>query len=314
MRAITVAAYGDTPEIIDVPRPDPGPGEVLVQVVAAGLNPLDWKIADGLRKDVHDVRFPLVLGVDGAGTVAAVGPGERRVKVGDRVFGSFYQTARGLGSYAEYAIAGPDDPLAVIPSSLSFARAAAAPIPALTAYGLLWKADVDAGQKVLVIGATGGVGRGVVQLGANLGAHVIGTAGDGRADALRGLGAAETVGRDAGELSREVYRAHPGGVDVIVDLVHGTADTGRLASLLRPGGTYISAVRGVDADALTARDLRGMNFAVRDTPQSLGEVAALIEAGRLDVAVDRERPLEDAPAALAASRAGEASGRTVLLV
>ncbi|WP_019630179.1 NADP-dependent oxidoreductase [Actinomadura atramentaria] len=313
MRAIAVSEYGATPSLMDLPEPEPGPGEVQVELVAAGLNPLDWKIAEGMRKDSYDASFPLVLGVDGAGVVTASGGGDTRLRVGDRVFGSFYGTDRGLGTYAEFTVARPDDPVTRMPDDMSYVLAAALPTSGMTACGLVEQAGVGPEQTVLVIGATGGVGQNVVQLASAAGARVIATVGrPDVAERMRTLGAAETVDYRQ-NVNDQVHRTDAA-VDVVIDLVSMPPAVERVAALLREGGTYITTVWSVNPDAMAERGLRGINYSVHGTPEALDHVADLVQSKRLRIAIEQEPPLEEAPAAVADSRAGRSGGKTVIRI
>ncbi|MFD0685127.1 NADP-dependent oxidoreductase [Actinomadura fibrosa] len=312
MRAIAVSEYGATPALIDVPRPEPGPGEILVKMIAAGMNPMDWKVADGLLKDTVEAPFPLILGQDGAGVVDAVGEGVTRLRHGEQVYGSFFGLARGLGSYAEYTLAAADGPVARMPDGMIYTQAAAVPTASLTALAMVDEARIDGGQTVLVVGATGGVGQSAVQLASRAGAKVIATARADMAGTMRRLGADETVDHSKGDLNGQVLAAHSDGIDAILDMVSDTGGTEQLAQLLRPGGAYVSTIWAVNPDAMAAREVRGTNIESAPTAELLDRLSALIDASELRVTVEREIPLEEAPAALAAARAGGARGKTVI--
>jgi NADPH:quinone reductase-like Zn-dependent oxidoreductase len=314
MRAIAVSEYGATPAPTHLPRPEPGPGEILVKMVAAGLNPMDWKIADGLLKDSIDARFPLILGQDGAGVVEDVGDGVTRLRHGEQVYGTFGDPGNGRGSYAEYAIAREDGPVAKMPEGMIYTQAAAVPIASMSALAMVDEARIDIGHTVLVVGATGGTGQSAVQLAALAGAKVIATARDDMAGTIRRLGADETVDHSKGDLNRQVLAAHSDGIDVVLDMVSDTAAVEHLAQLLRPGGTYVSTVWSVNPDAMAARELRGINFEVQPSAALLERLSDLIDAGELRIRVEREVPLAEAAGALADNRAGGARGKTVIRI
>ncbi|MEU2793267.1 NADP-dependent oxidoreductase [Streptomyces sp. NPDC007100] len=310
MKAVAVTAFGEQPQLMDVPEPEPGPGEVLVRMSAAGLNPVDWKIADGLFKDAVPHSFPLVLGSDGAGEVVGVGAGVRRFQVGDAVFGQFQRPERGGGSYAEFATA-EEKSLAGAARSVTYATSAAVPTAGTTAYNLMEETRVGEGRRVLIIGGTGGVGTFATQLAAGRGAEVIVTARPALADLMRTLGAAETVDHAVGPVADQVLAAHPDGVDVLLDLVGGPAAFGEATRTVRDGGTAVSTVGSADADVLTEHNLRGFNFQNRPSPQLLEILAGQLDAGRLTVPIGSEIALEDIPEALELSRTGHAQGKTV---
>ncbi|MFG2140316.1 NADP-dependent oxidoreductase [Streptomyces sp. NPDC048650] len=311
MRAVAVSAFGEQPQLVELPQPEPGPGEVLVRMAAAGLNPYDWKLADGMFGPAVPAVFPLVMGTDGAGEVLAVGTGVRRFTAGDAVFGQFQRPDRGGGSYCEIAVA---DEQAIAPAarSVTYATSAAVPTAGTTAYNLVEETRVSEGRRVLIVGATGGVGTFATQLAAGRGAEVLVTARPAMAELMRNLGAAETFDHTAGPVADQVLAAHPDGVDVLIDMTSGPDEFVGLTRTVRDGGTAVSLIGSADADVLTEHNLRGFNFVNRPSPQLLDILAGQIDAGRLTVLVGREVPLEEAPDAIAASRTGRAQGKTVI--
>ncbi|AZS72887.1 hypothetical protein DDE74_19675 [Streptomyces lydicus] len=298
---------------MDLPQPEPGPGEVLVRLSAAGLNPVDWKLADGMFGDAVPAAFPLVLGSDGAGEVLAIGSGVRRFTIGDAVFGQFQRPEQGGGSYCELAVA-DEDRIAHAARSVTYATSAALPTAGMTAYNLVEETRIAEGRTVLIVGATGGVGTFITQLAAGRGAEVIATARPAKAELMRTLGAAETVDHTAGPITDQVLAHHPGGVDVLIDMASGPAEFAELTRTVRDGGTAVSLIGSADADELTEHNLRGFNFVNRPSPQLLEILAGHVDAGRLTVLVGREVSLEEAPDALATSRTGRAQGKTVLAI
>ncbi|KUL36014.1 molecular chaperone GroES [Streptomyces sp. NRRL F-4489] len=313
MRAVAVNAFGEEPQLMELPEPEPGPGEVLVRLAAAGLNPVDWKLADGLFGDAVKASFPLVMGSDGAGEVVAVGSGVRRFTAGDPVFGQFQRPERGGGSYAEFAVA-EEAALAPAARSVTYATSAAVPTAGMTAYNLVEEARISEGRRVLITGATGGVGTFLTQLAAGRGAEVIATARPAKAELMRTLGAAATVDHTAGPVAEQVLAAHPDGVDVLIDMTSDAEGFIELSRTVRDGGVAVSLIGSADADVLTEQNLRGFNFVNRPSPQLLEILAGYLDAGRLTVLVGREVSLEEAPEALGASRTGRAQGKTVVAI
>lgn len=313
MRAVAVSAFGEQPQLMELPQPEPGPGEVLVRLAAAGLNPVDWKLADGMFGDAVAGRVPLVLGSDGAGEVLAIGSGVRRFTIGDAVFGQFQRPEQGGGSYCELAVA-DEERIAHAARSVTYATSAAVPTAGMTAYNLVEETRIAEGRRVLIVGATGGVGTFVTQLAAGRGAEVIATARPAKAELMRTLGAAETVDHTAGPIADQVLAHHPDGVDVLIDMTSGPTEFAGLTRTVRDGGTAVSLIGSADADELTEHNLRGFNFVNRPSPQLLEILAGHVDAGRLTVLVGREVSLEEAPDALAASRTGRAQGKTVLAI
>ena len=313
MRAVVLRDFGAEPELTELPAPEPGPGEILVRVHAAGMNPFDWKVGDGALRGVVDHAFPLVMGSDGAGVVEAVGEGVETFRPGDRVYGQFMKVALGRGSYAEQTVAPADGKLAAIPEGLSFTVAAALPTASVAAYQAVEAAGLEPGRTILINGASGGVGQSAVQFAADTGAHVVATGPGDLADHLRDLGADEVVDFTRGPTAEQVASAHPEGVDAVLDLVSTPGQAEPLVNLLKEGGVAISTNGALDVDAMAARNLRGVNFYSDATPEALATVAGLAATGRLRVTIDAEVPLAEAPAAVAQARAGHARGKTVIL-
>ncbi|MFJ6654790.1 NADP-dependent oxidoreductase [Streptomyces sp. NPDC091377] len=304
MRAAVVDGFGpaDTLRVERLPVPVPGPGEVLVRVGAAGVNAIDWATRAG-----HGVglpHLPAVLGWDLAGTVTATGPGADRFAVGDRVYGMprFPDLA---GAYAQYAAA-PQDELAPVPAGVGITEAAALPMVVLTAWQTLFEhGGLRPGQRVLVPGAAGGVGHVLVQLAADAGAEVIGTASARNREFVLGLGAVEVVAHD---MVRDVKD-----VDLAVDLMGG-AEFFRLLDVVRPGGIVVT-LKGEGPDHRRAAAQHGVRTGftyVRPDAAVLGQAAPLIASGRVRPAVERVFPLAEAGHAHALGEQGHVRGRLVL--
>ncbi|MFF2085329.1 NADP-dependent oxidoreductase [Nocardia sp. NPDC058176] len=329
MRAIVVQKFGATPELADVPVPTAGPGEVQVALDAAGVNPFDLKMADGLLEGKMPTDFPMILGVDGAGTVSAVGAGVTKFAVGDKVVGKFLTAPAGHGSWAQYATVPEDATLVPIPDGLTTVAAAALPTAGVTAQDLVDAAHIQPDQKVLIVGATGGVGSFLVQLANTAGAHVIATARGDAADQVARLGAAETIDytqirpadpdfvdpdpathRDS-NVTDAVRFTHPDGIDVLFDLVSGPADFASHATLVRRGGHAYSITWGADENALRARDITGGNFESKGRSPELTRLLTRVAAGDVVVPIQMTVPLDAAPAVLGA---GSARGKTVLAI
>ncbi|MGH8964339.1 MAG: zinc-binding dehydrogenase, partial [Actinomycetes bacterium] len=237
---------------------------------------------------------------------------------------TFAAVDRGLGAFAEYALARDDGPVVRMPEGMIYTEAAAVPTASSAALAMVEEARVDAGQTVLVVGATGGVGQGVVQLASLAGAKVIATARDDMAGTMRRLGADEVVDHSRGDgargddsgagLNAQVLAVHKDGIDAVLDMVGDTPATESLAQLLRPGGTYVSSIWSVNPDSMEAKGLRGVNLDDDPSPERLDRLSDLIDASDLRVHLEREVPLEDAPDALAGNRAGGARGKTVIRI
>ncbi|MEU6260774.1 NADP-dependent oxidoreductase [Streptomyces sp. NPDC047043] len=315
MKAVVITGFGAEPQLAELPVPQPGPGEVLVRLHAAALNPFDWKVAEGALKDVAEHSFPLVMGSDGAGVVESIGDGVNRFRPGDTVYGQFMSVRHGRGSYAEYALAAEDGKIARIPDNLPFPVAAALPTAGVTAYQAIEATRLDTGHVILINGASGGVGQSAVQFAALQGARVLATATADIAGHLRELGAHETIDFTAAPTAEQVLAAHPEGIDAVLDLVtHPGGDIGALAGLLKPGGIFVSTNHAADPEALAAREIRGVNLSNNPTRAELEALADLTAAGKLRVTINTEVPLADAPATVTRARTGPARGKTVILL
>jgi NADPH:quinone reductase len=261
MRAITVSDYGAGPAITELPRPRPGPGQVLIAVQAAGLNPMDMEIANGGWKDRMPATFPMVLGADLAGIVAEDGPGVAGFEPGDLAFGQLLIAPLGsAGTYAEYVAVSADAPLAHVPAGLDPVTAAALPTAGGTAMAIAESLAPLAGKTALIVGASGGVGSFLTQLAAQAGAHVDAGAPAAEAGRMRRYGAAETIDRAATPLPDAVARAHPDGIDVLVDLASDGQQFAVLARHVRPGGTAITTRYVADRETLARAGVTGVNF------------------------------------------------------
>ncbi|WP_199523354.1 NADP-dependent oxidoreductase [Kitasatospora sp. MBT66] len=305
MKAIAIHRYGG-PEVVeytDLPDPKVGPDSVLVQVRAAGVNPVDWKVRDGRLDGLLDAHFPLVMGWDAAGVVRAVGGGVTEFAPGDEVYGYVRKDTVEHGTYAEL-VAAPVRTLARKPAALDWAQAGGLPLAGLTALQSLRAVGAGPGDTVLVHAAAGGVGHLAVQIARALGARVIGTAGERNHDYLRELGA-EPVRYGEG-LAERVRALAPEGVDAALDLVGGDAVEVSAGLVADPARIASVADFGVKA-------LGGRYVWVRPDAAGLAELAALADEGRLTVTVASTFPLAQAASAQALSAEGRTRGKIVLL-
>jgi len=299
MRAITVSSYGASPSVTELPTPQAGPGQVLIATWAAGMNPMDMQIADGGWQDRVPGTFPMVLGADLAGTVREDGPGAARFAPGDEVFGQLLIPPLGsAGTYAPYVAVGAQAPLARIPAGLDPVTAAALPTVGVTALQIAEALAPLDGKIVVIVGAAGGVGSFVTQLAAQAGAHVDAVAPAAEAGRMAGYGAAETIDRAAVPLPDAVARAHPGGIDVLVDVASDAAAFAALAGHVRPGGTALTTRYVADTDTLAAAGVTGVNYQLSMTAPLLDKLAARVAAGSIVPPPITRVTLDDVPALL----------------
>ena len=304
IRAVQVHRYGgaDQLKLEEKPRPQPQPGEVLVRVYAAGVNPIDWKIRQGLLKDFQPVTFPYTPGIEVAGVVEDVGPGVMAFKRGQAVLG---QTS--AGAYAEYLTV-PVEALALKPQTLSFVEAATVPVGATTAWRTLFdNGRLTPGQRVLIQGAAGGVGLFAVQLAKWRGAQVIGTASTANLDFVRGLGADMVVDYTTTPVESVIQD-----VDLVLDGVGAQTLSSSLA-VLKPGGTLISIAGPPPQEQARARGVRAlMSRGAASTP--VQTFTQLIDEGQLKVTVGKTFSLSEAQQAHEYGQSSHGRGRIVLQI
>jgi NADPH:quinone reductase-like Zn-dependent oxidoreductase len=284
MRAIAVNEYGAVPARMEVPDPQPGPGQVLIKVEAAGINPFDRMIADGALQAIGPAQFPLVLGVDLAGTVEAVGERADRFAPGEELFGQLLIAPWGsAGTYAERVAVSEDAPLARVPQGLDPLVAAALPTAGSTALEIVESLEPLTGKTALLVGAAGGVGSFATQLAANAGAYLLAVAGADAGDRLRSYGAAEVIDHTAGSVPDALQRAHPDGIDVLIDLASDADGFAALASLVRSGGTALKTrfQYAADIEALASRGVAGVNFEQHVSSEVLERLADAVLSGRI---------------------------------
>ena len=313
MHAIAEEAFGGPAVLMDLPTPEIGAHEVLIRVRAAGVNPFDWKVADGILKGKLEHRLPLILGFDAAGVVERLGADVTELDVGDEVYGYLFKPVIGGGTYAEY-VGAPASIVAKKPESVGFAEAAALPTPGLTAMDLVDAVDLKEGETILIVGATGGVGSYAVQLASRRGARVIATARQSNQGFARGLGAAEAIDHTRTNLLGAVRAAHPGGIEAIIDVVSDRDELDRMAGLVKEGGRLASSVYAADVESLAGRNIVATNVGMQPNARRLEELSRMVDDGRLSVRLERLFPLERASEALEESRTGHGRGKIVLLV
>jgi NADPH:quinone reductase-like Zn-dependent oxidoreductase len=302
-KAYAFTEYGGpaTQTFIDLPRPVPGPGQLLVAVHAAAVNPVDWKVRAGYLREVLPLTLPAVLGTEISGVVEDIGDGVEGFSIADEVFGALPL----VGGYAEYALL-PAQTAALKPAAVSFTDAATLSVSAVTAHQGIARLNLEPGATLLVNGAGGGIGVAAVQIAHNLGATVIGTASPGKAEFVSSLGATHVAYGEG--VADRVAAVAPNGVDAILDLVGGDA-LYTVAGLAADKSRIITAV-----DPTTAAELGGGYFQVVQNGEALSPLAGLVESGALDPHVTNVVPLAEAATALAAVEAGHALGKTVLKV
>lgn len=294
--------YGgpENQEFVELDKPQPGPGEILVRVKAAGVNPVDYKVRSGRFRDFGHRDLPSEFGSEVSGVVEQLGDGVEGFSIGDEVFG---QPAAGYGAFSEYTVTGADT-TAKKPSQVSFLDAAVLPVAAATAYDGLVQLELSAGQTLLITGIGGGVGVAAAQLARAAGISVIGTGSQSKRELVESLGARLVDYGDGVE--ERVRQLVPEGVDGLFDLIGGEA-LAAVAGLVKDPGKLISA-----ASPAGAAEHGGAAIRRDRTARVLNEVARLAATGVLDPQVSQVVPFADAPAAIAAVESGHPLGKVVL--
>ncbi|WP_432245728.1 NADP-dependent oxidoreductase [Arthrobacter sp. G.S.26] len=303
MKAITYSTYGN-PDVLEYgeqPLPKVGPGMVLVKVKAASVNPVDWKIMSGGLDAVIDLQFPAIPGWDVAGVVESVGIDARQFTPGDEVIAYGRKDYVHGGSFAEY-IALPERVLASKPETLNWNESAGLPLAGLTAYQVLNRLGLKAGETVLIHGGSGGVGSLGIQIAAALGAKVIATASEKNHDFLRSLGAEPVAYGDG--LAERVRALRPDGVDVVADFVGGNLEA--TLAVLVDGGRHASIA---DSDV---EQHGGEWMWVNPVGADLQELADLVDSEKIQVEVAEVFPLEKAADAFRSNMEGHTRGKIIL--
>jgi len=315
MKAIAINEFGgrDKLQLIDLPVPEVVEGEILVQVKAAGVNPVDWKIREGYLKDLFSHQFPVILGWDAAGLVEGVGNGVTRFKSGDEIFAYCRKPIIQGGAYGEYILL-KEEHAAIKPKNISFEEAASIPLAALTAYQSLFDAaNLQPGETILIHAAAGGVGGFGVQLARGHGAVVWATASSRNKAYVQDLGASQVVDYTQENFGKAILSQYPAGVDVVFDCVGGEV-LEKSAEIVKEGGHLISIVD--DPTGLARDDIHKEFVFVAPNSTQLTELARMVEQGRLKTYLSQVFPfgLEEARKAHELSESGHTRGKMVLVL
>lgn len=308
MKAIRIHAYGnaDQMRLEEVPIPACAPGGLLVRVVAAGINPVDWKIRSGAMAQDLPKPFPITLGQDAAGIVVKADSAATGFKAGDEVF--FYADFMHGGTYAEY-VAVDASQVALKPRTVAFAAAAALPTSGQAAWtALMETAQLVHGMRVLVHGGAGALGSIAVQLAHHHGAYVTATASSDNIDLVKSLGADEVI-----DYRQQHFQDIVTNADVVLDTVGGATQEASWG-VLKTGGILVSTVAPPSPERAAAAGVRGAFVFTPPRGPVLAQLAALVDAGQLRVLVGQTFALADAAAAHKAGESGTARGKMILQV
>jgi len=308
MKAVVIHEYGD-PEVLkyeDVPRPEPKDDQLLIRVIAAGVNPVDAMIRSGMFDREGTRAFPIILGGDVAGVVEKVGSKITKFKAGDPVFA--YVSLDNSGGYAQYALV-TEREAAPKPKSLTYVEAAAVPIAGMTAWqALVDTAKLSAGQTVLIHGGSGGVGSFVIQIAKARGAKVIATASTANQEFLKQLGADVAI-----DYTKQKFEDVAKDVDVVLDSI-GRDTLARSYGVVKKGGIIVSLVARPKQDELQKHGIRGTALNVESTSEQLAEIGERIDARKIKVIVSQTFPLSEAMKAQEQVATGHTRGKIVLKI
>ncbi|HLY68123.1 MAG TPA: NADP-dependent oxidoreductase [Puia sp.] len=307
MKAIRMHGHGDSGVLLyeDAPVPSILPDEVLVKIHSAGVNPVDWKIRSGYGTYRDAFSFPLIPGWDVAGTIARVGSLVKTFKAGDQVIAR--PEPRGNGAYAEYAAVRGFE-VAHAPLRIPLQEAAGIPLAAQTAWmGIFEKGNLQQGQRILIHGASGGVGIFAVQFARIANAHVIATTSAKNIQLVKSLGADEVIDYKEEDFSEKVSD-----IDLVFDPIGGDTQA-RSWKIIRKGGVLVSSV-GTDQHAAKQFGVRTEDFRLVSNGSRLQEISTLVDAGLVRVIIAKEFPLQEAKAAQDLSETGHVTGKIILRV
>lgn len=308
MKAIRIHEFGG-PEVLkleDAPMPEIGSDDVLIKVHAAGVNPVDWKIREGLRKEKFPTTFPLTPGWDVSGVIEAVGENIKIFKKGDEVY-SLPSPSKN-GAYAEY-IAVPANLVSKKPKTIDHENSAAIPLAASTAWqGLFDFGHLEQGQRVLIHAGAGGVGTFAIQFAKWKGAHVITTTSEKNTEFLKLLGADEVI-----DYNKTKFEDAVQDIDLVLDTLGGDVQKKSL-QVLKEGGRLITTLRPDSQEEAKAKNIHLETFTAKAHPDQLQQIAQLIDLGKIQPVIEKIMNLEDAAEAQELSRQGHSRGKIVLRV
>lgn len=315
MKAVVIEAFGGTDNlhIKDVPKPTPLEHEVLIQVEYTAVNPVDWKIREGMLKSRLPHEFPLIPGWDASGKIVGLGKNVRSFQVGDEVYAYCRKPVVKDGTYAEY-ITVDSSYVALKPKNISFSEAAAIPLVALTAWQAIFDfAKLKTSQSILIHAGSGGVGSFAIQFAKNAGCVVWTTCSSANADYVKKLGAAHVIDYTKNNFAEAIQKEKKEGFDVIFDTIGGKTQKESIP-LIKEGGVLVSIVEPPSPEIEKKYKIRAGFVFVHPDGHELGQIAKLIEKGKIQLPEIKEMDLKDCAKAQDLSREGHTRGKIVLKV
>lgn len=306
MKTVRIHEYGnaDVLHIEEIPIPQIASDELLIKIHAASVNPVDWMVREGYLKDMHLHKLPLTLGQDFSGTVEKVGSSVTGFKVGDNVFGR--PSLDRNGSYAEFIEVKATE-VALMPKTITYDETATLPVAGTTAWEtLVNRAKIKKGQRVLILGSSGGVGSLAVQIARNKECYVIGTTSNVNLEFVKNLGADEVIDYKSQDFSQRLSD-----IDVVLDTVGGENQE-KAFKVIKRGGVLVSTVSKPNQKIAEQYGVRCENVSVGPNANILNELRTLVEMGQIHPVIDKVYRLEDAKQAQNYSQSGKARGKIVL--
>lgn len=315
MKAVMIEKFGGLEEVklADALKPVPAKGEVLIRIHYAGINPVDWKVGEGVLKEKMPHEFPIILGWDAAGVIESVGEGVKKFKAGDEVYAYCRKSKVCEGTFAEY-VSMDEKAVSLKPKNISFADAAAIPLAALTAWQSLFDfAHLKEGNTILVHAGAGGVGTFAIQLAKWKKAKVYTTASEKNHSYVKSLGADVPIDYSLENFAKKIEEKEPSGLDVVFDCVGGRTLRASFP-LVKKGGCVVSIVNSNVEELAKPYNIRAGYVFVAPNGEQLAEIARLIESKTIKPAHTEEFRLEDATKALEKIKEGHTQGKLVLKV
>lgn len=315
MKAIAIESFGGVEKlkVTDVATPKPADNEVQIEILYTAVNPVDWKIREGMLKDRLPHEFPLIPGWDAAGIIKAVGSNVKNFRPGDEVFAYCRKPVVKMGTYAEF-ICLPAEQVAIKPKNINFAQAAAIPLVGLTAWQALFDAaHLKKGETVLIHAGAGGVGSLAIELAKNAGAVVITTARKSNHPYVQKLGADVVIDYTTENFVDVIKKRHPDGIDIVLECMGGQILKDSY-QVLKSGGRLVSITEGIDKDLAKQHNVQATYVFVKPSGAQLKEIADLIVAGKVVAPNIEEMKLDQAAEAQEKVRQGHTRGKIVLKV
>jgi NADPH:quinone reductase-like Zn-dependent oxidoreductase len=311
LKAAQISKYGGS-EVVEINRDAPEPilsaGKILVELYAAGVNPVDWKIREGYMRQMMNVQFPLTLGGDFSGVVSEVGAGVSGFKRGDEVYGQAGASRGGSGTFAEY-VSADLKVSARKPKTMSHVEAGALPLTGVSAWqGLVEHIGLSKGQRILIHGGAGGIGTIAIQLAKNLGAYVATTVGESDVQYVKGLGASEVI-----DYKKQVFEDLLHDYDAVFDTVGGDTYK-RSYKVIKKGGTIVSMLEQPDSKLMKQYGVKAIGQFTQVNSERLSKLAELVDKRAIKVNIDKTFPLDKAREALDYLQKEHTRGKIVLKI